>query len=82
MVRVFYGSRINATLGGIMFYSGIAEFENDEAGIKFANMFYRKYEVVKVDKPAEEVKAKKEQIEEVAEEKPKKAPAKKKVKKV
>ena len=51
MVKVFLRNKMNARLGGEMFYMGVAEFENIEEGIKFAEMYYLKYEVVEVEKP-------------------------------
>lgn len=51
MVKVFYGFRTNARLGGVMFYDGVAEFEDIEEGIRFAEMFYKKYEIVEATKP-------------------------------
>lgn len=46
MVKVLYGYKINAYLGGVLFIDGVHVFEKDEEGIKFAEMFYRKYEIV------------------------------------
>lgn len=46
MVKVLYGYKINAYLGGVLFVDGIHEFVKDEEGIRFAEMFYRKYEIV------------------------------------
>lgn len=51
MVKVSYGFKINALLGGVMFHDGIAYFENDAEGLKFAEMFHKKYEIVVEDEP-------------------------------
>lgn len=51
MVKVLYGFRTNAYLGGVLFIDGVAEFEDDAEGIRFAEMFYKKYEIVEADKP-------------------------------
>lgn len=59
MVKVFYGSKQNAILGGVMFRDGIAEFEDNEKGIRFAEMFHRKYEVVAEAKKPVKKKVKK-----------------------
>lgn len=63
MVKVFYNGypvlRTNAWLGGVLFADGIAEFENIEEGIKFAEMFYLKYEVI--EKKATKKKVKKDE---------------------
>lgn len=63
MVKVFYNGypvlRINAWLGGVLFTDGVAEFENIEEGIKFAEMFYLKYEEVE---PVAEKKATKKKV--------------------
>lgn len=59
MVKVFYGFKTNAYLGGVLFRNGIAEFEVDSEGIRFAEMFYKKYEVVEEEKPATKRKVKK-----------------------
>lgn len=58
MVRVFYGQKMNAVLGGVLFIDGIKDFSNDKEGIRFAEMFYRKYEIVKEDKPKAPAKKK------------------------
>lgn len=63
MVKVCYNGypvlKINAWLGGVLFTEGVAEFENIEEGIKFAEMFYLKYEVVE---PVAEKKATKKKV--------------------
>ena len=46
MVKVLYGFKINALLGGVMFREGEAYFEVDEEGIRFAKMFHKNYEEV------------------------------------
>lgn len=61
MVRVLYGQKINAILGGVMFYEGIAEFDNDAEGIRFAEMFYRKYEVIEEAKKPAKKRVKKDE---------------------
>lgn len=48
MVKVIYGGKQNAWLGGELFLEGIKEFKKDEEGITFANRYYLKYEVVEV----------------------------------
>jgi hypothetical protein len=58
MVKVLYGTKMNAWLGGRMFYQGVCEFENDEEGIRFAEMFHKKYEVIEVEKKPKSKKVK------------------------
>lgn len=72
-VKVKYPSRSNAFLGGEFFSEGIKEFADNEAGIKFANMFHLKYEVVEAVETVVEVK---EEVKPVAPKKP--APKRKK----
>ena len=48
MVRVLYGSKTNAHLGGELFLEGVKEFKKDLEGIEFADRYYLKYEVVEV----------------------------------
>lgn len=45
-VKVYYGFEVNASLGGVMFYKGVAEFADKEAGIKFAEMYRKEYFVI------------------------------------
>lgn len=71
MTRVFYGSPQNAWLGGHLFLDGICTFDNDAEGKRFAEMFYKKYEV----EPTEEEVIEEPKVEEV-----KKPASKKKVK--
>lgn len=78
MVKVLYGTKTNAILGGVMFHEGVAEFDNDAEGILFAEMFHRKYEII-TKAPA---KKKADKVEEAPAEEPVKKPkrtAKKKV---
>ncbi|MCW6094553.1 hypothetical protein LAV60_15385 [Clostridium sporogenes] len=55
MVKIFYGFKTNAYLGGVLFIDGLAEFQDDKEGIDFANRYYLKYEVIKADKPVKKV---------------------------
>lgn len=54
MTNVFYNGypvhKTNAWLGGIFFHEGIAAFTDIEEGIRFASMFYLKYEVLEAEK--------------------------------
>ena len=58
MVKVLYGSKTNAFLGGELFLEGIKEFKNDEEGIEFASRYYLKYEIVEVKAKAVKKKVK------------------------
>lgn len=46
LVKVYYNSKMNAYLGGVLFIDGIAEFTNEKDGIDFANRYYLKYEKI------------------------------------
>ncbi|GAB6153731.1 hypothetical protein JCM17380_24810 [Desulfosporosinus burensis] len=59
MVKVFYGCKTNAWLGGVLFLDGIHVFTSDVEGIRFAEMFHRKYEVVEEVKPVTKKKVNK-----------------------
>lgn len=58
-VKVLYGQPINAWLGGKLFNKGVAIFDNEEEGKRFAKMYFLKYEVIKDDKPKMTTTAKK-----------------------
>ncbi|MPN29014.1 hypothetical protein SDC9_176462 [bioreactor metagenome] len=62
MVKVFYGSKMNAFLGGVFFHEGVAEFADDKKGIEFANRYYRKYEVEEIEKVKATSKATKKKV--------------------
>lgn len=59
MVKVSYGFKTNAYLGGVLFTDGLAEFANDKEGIDFATRYYLKYEVIKANKPVKKATTKK-----------------------
>lgn len=44
-VKVLYGQPINAWLGGKLFNKGVAIFEDEVEGKRFAKMYFLKYEV-------------------------------------
>lgn len=46
-IKVLYGQPINAWLGGKLFNKGVAIFDNEEEGKKFAKRYFFKYEVIK-----------------------------------
>lgn len=56
MVKVLYGSKCNAWLGGELFLEGVKEFKNDKEGIDFAARYYLKFETVEVKAKASKKK--------------------------